>query len=1109
MAKDYYKILVFVCAIVTAIFVVSGLFATASAQGISYMPSNPQIFGHIEGEGTHFEIENSDYFNITLDSSESIRARLESVSEIVTMAIYASLPPATSTTVTISGFSPQTTYYKYEDSYHNLTQFTTDENGGYSYTQDITAPHIIFIQPRKSTKFIRDDATGGDCSSVGNWNNTAKTCTLTQNVLETIEIDSDNIVLDGNNFTLSGSHTGSGVYLNSKSGVIVKNMHIENFSYGVNLNNSNGNRIENNDFVNLDNQGMVFFNSSTNTIIGNTVSLLVPSARRHQGFVLFDSYKNIFQDNTVSLNARASVSGRHQGILLFDSNDNSFVSNDVSDTYQGVLFFDSYNNVLRENTIRDSSEDGLMIFPPSSGNQASHNNFIGNPTQVINYGPAQIFSSPLPEGGNYWSDFDTPEEGCSDVNADGFCDAPYVFTGGQDDLPWVTQDGWKNSSNSCTQNCYSNVLFLPGLEASRLYQKDPGCLFLNCENKLWEPNRNDDVRKLYLSPTTGESVHPDTYTRDVIDEAFGVNIYKGFLGFMEGLVIKGTIKHFETLPYDWRDDQKDVVTRSIRLESGSYDIATRIVDLASTSPTGKVTLIAHSNGGLVAKELVEDLKSRGQENLIDRIILVAVPELGTPKAVFEMLHGAGPFFLSFPSKEVTRELAENMKSAYTLLPSREYFNRLRGPFVEFSTTTSVTQGFRNVYGNSISDYDTLRKFLRGENGARMEPQASAVNEPNVLKENFLANAETRHATQDTWMPPSGIEVIEIVGLGLDAPRGVEYKSTKKKVCSPYFSGCPRIDVIDPQPLVTSEGDSTVVYPSAEALGVERYYVDIFQHNKLGQFNVNRDHKNILEITPIQTLLTTLIKNEATSTLPLYITNTKPPQSDADKRLRIGVHSPVALHLYDSLGRHTGPITNPDPSSDLDYAEERIPNTYYWQIGEGQYAGASGEQITTIQLTGKDLGTFTLDIEEITGGTTTSMTIYEDIPVTASTIATIEAGGNVAPVLKVDIDGNGTIDAEITPGGLTGENLVGILKGLVKTLNLPDKKEKQLFKKLEKLEKELAKEHENDRKEKQKTKGVFKNVIKLINKYEKKNILSKEEAGDLIGIIEQIREKVVE
>ena len=83
-----------------------------------------------------------------------------------------------------------------------------------------------------------------------------------------------------------------------------------------------------------------------------------------------------------------------------------------------------------------------------------------------------------------------------------------------------------------------------------------------------------------------------------------------------------------------------------------------------------------------------------------------------------------------------------MKSAYTLLPSRAYFNRLRDPLilplVEFSTTTPVTQNFRDIYGNSISDYDTLRKFLRGENGTRTEPSSNDVNTPNVLKENFEA-----------------------------------------------------------------------------------------------------------------------------------------------------------------------------------------------------------------------------------------------------------------------------------------------------------------------------------------------------------------------------------
>ncbi len=655
---------------------------------------------------------------------------------------------------------------------------------------------------------------------------------------------------------------------------------------------------------------------------------------------------------------------------------------------------------------------------------------------------------------------------------------------------------------------YSNVAFLPGLEASRLYKQQ----FF--ENQLWEPNLNDDVRKLYLSSTTGESLDSNIYTKDVIGTAYGVSIYAGFLSRMNTMETDGIIDRFETLPYDWRIDVKDVVTRLIPLEVGGYRIATQITDLANTSPTGKVTLITHSNGGLVVKELVEDLKSRGQENLIDRIIMIAAPELGTPKAIIEMLHGA-EFPLGFPNREVTRELAENMKSAYALLPSRTYFDRLRDPLirplVEFSTTTSATQSFRNIYGDSISDYNTLRRFLRGENGARMEPPASEVSEPNVLKENFLANAETRHEELDTWTPPLGIDVIEIIGWGLDTPRGVRYEAVKKSVCNADLSVCSKIDVIDPQPLETSEGDGTVVYPSAEALGGERYYVNIKNYNKSGLFNstINRDHKNILEIEPLQTLIATLLKHEATSTLPSFISSTKPPETRDDKRLRIGIHSPVALHLYDSFGRHTGPISNPDPSSDLELSEEQIPNSYYWQIGEGQYAGIDGATTTTIELKGAALGTFTIDIENIIGGVTATTTVYEDIPVTASTTATIQAGENIAPIVKMDIDGDGTIDAEITPGGLTAQELTNILKGLVKTLHLPVEKENKLIKKIEKLEKELKKEHKNEWTEKRKTVHAFEEIIKTIKKYEKKGILTHDEAGELITIIEQIQETVVE
>ena len=54
-----------------------------------------------------------------------------------------------------------------------------------------------------------------------------------------------------------------------------------------------------------------------------------------------------------------------------------------------------------------------------------------------------VFNGPAPTGGNFWNTFDDPAEGCIDqAPIDGFCDAPFVFNGGQDDLPWTIQNGW-------------------------------------------------------------------------------------------------------------------------------------------------------------------------------------------------------------------------------------------------------------------------------------------------------------------------------------------------------------------------------------------------------------------------------------------------------------------------------------------------------------------------------------------------------------------------------------------------------------------------------------------------------------------------------------------
>ncbi|MEK7555843.1 MAG: hypothetical protein AAB523_00980 [Patescibacteria group bacterium] len=672
------------------------------------------------------------------------------------------------------------------------------------------------------------------------------------------------------------------------------------------------------------------------------------------------------------------------------------------------------------------------------------------------------------------------------------------------------------------QTGYSNVAFLPGLEASRLYVQEG---FF--ENQLWIPNTNNDVGKLALSPITGESIDPDIYTNDVVDEAYTVNIYKGFLAHMNTLVAGGDIEEFKPLPYDWRMDVKDVATRIIPLESGGYTMVSRIEEMASTSPTGKVTIITHSNGGLVAKELINELERQGKAHLVDRIIMVAAPELGTPKAILEILHGIDFFFLNFPSKKVTRELAENMKSAYTLLPSQEYFNRLGTsirPIIEFSTTTPVTEALRAIYGESISDYDTLRGFLRGEYGERVEPLPSEVNVPNVLKEHFLTNAEERHEELDTWAPPEGMDVIEVIGWGLDTLRGIRYGAAEKNVCNEDLSICQVMDVIDPQPLITSEGDGTVVSVSAEALGGERYWVDIFEYNE-PLTSINRSHKNILEIEPLQNFITTLIKREATSALPDFMSSSMPTIADPAKRLRISVHSPVTLHLYDEFGRHTGPIPNPDPSSDIELSEDQIPNSYYWQIGEGQYVGGNGATTTTVQLNGLSLGTFTLEIEEVTGEETKNTILYEDIPVTASTTASVQVGGDiVTPILAVDVDGDGTTDVSIAEGEDTNAFSLKILEDIINAMDIQRGLKKDLTESVEKATKEL---------EKGKPKKATKELGKMISKLEeeiKKNTkerdendkheknedkdkekevkISTEDAQKLIEIVEKIKNNVI-
>jgi parallel beta-helix repeat protein len=365
--------------------------------------NDPLVPGTVEGTGTYFEVTDSDYLNITLESSEPVTLILESVPEMIMMHLEAS-DAATSTQITLSGLEPSTTYYKYEDDYHNLETLTTDGNGSCSYVQDLSVPHLVFIQPNASTIYIPGD------TSVGTWDSLTRTYTLTTDVYETIQIDEDNMTLDGAGHTVTGPDTstsGYGVYLNTRTSVTIKNINVQGFSWGLVLNNSSNNILTDN-------------TSSYNPGLGG-------------GILVSSSNGNTLTGNIASNNG----SGIRIGIF---SNNNTLTGNTSSNNNYGISINSSNGNILAGNTFDSCSRYGIKVTG-SNDNQIYNNNFIGTPSYYQAYvdeeSSGNVFNLPKPIGGNHWSDWTSP-----DADGDGFVDLPYVFDGGQDNLPRVNPDGW-------------------------------------------------------------------------------------------------------------------------------------------------------------------------------------------------------------------------------------------------------------------------------------------------------------------------------------------------------------------------------------------------------------------------------------------------------------------------------------------------------------------------------------------------------------------------------------------------------------------------------------------------------------------------------------------
>lgn len=190
------------------------------------------------------------------------------------------------------------------------------------------------------------------------------TYVFTANISDSVIVERSNITIDGKGYTLQGSKSGKGMLFSSINHVIIRNINITNFAYGIYLDSSSYITVSDNNAIGNGN-GICLDLSSNNTVSGNNADENLQDGIRLKG----SSYNNV-SDNSATEN--------YYGIALErSSNNNTLSRNSVTgNNDEGIWLSYSSNNTIRENNITEGGDGVYLEY--SSGNMICENNMTAN-----------------------------------------------------------------------------------------------------------------------------------------------------------------------------------------------------------------------------------------------------------------------------------------------------------------------------------------------------------------------------------------------------------------------------------------------------------------------------------------------------------------------------------------------------------------------------------------------------------------------------------------------------------------------------------------------------------------------------------------------------------
>ncbi|MFA4937343.1 MAG: alpha/beta hydrolase [Patescibacteria group bacterium] len=750
-----------------------------------------------------------------------------------------------------------------------------------------------------------------------------------------------------------------------------------------------------------------FYSVEKLNIISNAYSVdgklrLTKNTKMQRGAIWFqarqvvaDTFETIFR---FQLTGCGGLGGRADGFafVIQNSGDSVIGLNGGGIGYSGIV-----NSVAIEfDTYKNSDPNNNHISIQSRGTLANshlHTYSLGYITSIPNLANGSIYQVKISYAADtikvYFSDFNSPVLSVP-INLGSLLslDSGKAWVG----FTASTGNGYENHDILCwsfdttfSADTPPAIVFVPGIMGSSLCDSTAGkedYLWID----LWQLALQDDLFLLPLQlASNGQDPMFPSYHIRVSPRANGAytpeqELARKPLSYYKELFDSLTtnydykldnfdIDHTEgenlfIFPYDWR--------KSIKWngEQLSY-----FIDSVNTwSKANQVNIVAHSMGGLIAKECVRSY----DKNRINQIIFVGTPHLGAPKIDYVLFMGDLNGLLGIAAtKAIIKTISKNMPSAYQLMPSNNYLN------TDLNHGQSSNVELYNKYFGTISNtgfnYEEIMAFHKTSTFLGIpEFNSDLINQAITFHNNFL-NVDFDE-----------ISLFNIAGYG------------KKTIGHVLFSNLP----IGERAYASFNlnGDGAVPLRSAEIVNTSitkaNYYVNKVKHVEL------LNNKSVVN------LVCNLLKSPPDTLSPLGSNISKdPPASYAvSSFFGLKISSPVSINVYDSQGRHTGPIDDSTweteiPESDYDSGpntDPESPKIIFVPLGDDY----------NVIITSQDTAAyFRLTIDEIQEGQLIGSICFDSIPTDINTGARLQVSRVTSGLLlEVDMDGDAIFETKAYP-----------------------------------------------------------------------------------------------